>query len=109
MKTKLKKIVKFMLKLSALSCTFGIGAFILVWVLFPFPKERFDKWPVSPSVLDAKGRTFLSIVGPDDQWRLPIKLDEISPWVKMATVAVEDERFYNHFGVDPLAVIRAAV
>jgi penicillin-binding protein 1C len=107
MKTKLKKIFKFILKFAAISGALGISAFLLAWEFFPFPVERLDRWPVSPSVLDAKGRPLLSIVGSDDQWRIPVKMDEISNWLKIATVAVEDERFYNHFGVDPLAVLRA--
>lgn len=37
-----------------------------------------------------------------------VPLDSMSPWLIQATIAVEDERFYSHFGVDPLAVIRAA-
>lgn len=108
MKRKLKRIFKFTLLLCVISGALGISAFTLAWVLFPFPVERLEKWPVSPSILDVKGRSLLSIVGSDDQWRLPVKMDEISNWLKLATVAVEDERFYNHFGVDPLAVMRAA-
>ncbi len=109
MKRKLKRIFKFILLLFAISGVLGLCIFMLAWSLFPFPIERLEKWPVSPSVLDVKGRPLLSIVGSDDQWRLPLKMEEISNWLKLATVAVEDERFYNHCGVDPLAVLRAAV
>ena len=38
-----------------------------------------------------------------------IPLDRMSPWIQKAMVAVEDERFYEHQGVDVLSVIRAAV
>ncbi|MCL2818374.1 MAG: transglycosylase domain-containing protein [Actinomycetia bacterium] len=38
-----------------------------------------------------------------------VPLDEMSPWVRKAIVAVEDERFYEHNGVDPQSVVRAAV
>jgi penicillin-binding protein 1C len=83
-------------------------AFILAWVLLPFPTERLEKWSVSPTVLDVNNRPLLSIVGSDDQWRCPVRLNEMSDWLKLATIAVEDERFYSHFGVDPLAILRAA-
>ena len=35
------------------------------------------------------------------------KLSEIPAHVKQAVMAVEDERFYKHFGIDPEAVLRA--
>lgn len=49
----------------------------------------------------------LCIVGPDEQWRYPVSLQDVSPWLIQATIAVEDERFYRHPGVDPAAVVRA--
>lgn len=48
-----------------------------------------------------------SIVGPDEQWRYPVRMAEVSPWLVQATIAVEDERFYHHPGVDPAAIVRA--
>lgn len=41
--------------------------------------------------------------------RDPIDLDQISPYVLHATVATEDERFYEHGGFDILGIVRAAV
>ena len=45
---------------------------------------------------------------PWDQWRLPVPLAQISPWLIKATLALEDERFELHPGVDPIAVLRAS-
>ena len=103
------KLMKLSLKAMGIVTVVCVGMFILTWWLCPFPIERLDKWPVSPTVLDSHGRPLLSIVGSDDQWRHPIRLDQMSPWLKSATIAVEDERFYRHIGVDPFAVVRAAV
>ena len=41
--------------------------------------------------------------------REPVKLDQISPFMQNAIVAIEDERFYEHGGVDPKGLIRAFV
>ncbi|MBR3689931.1 MAG: transglycosylase domain-containing protein, partial [Eggerthellaceae bacterium] len=41
--------------------------------------------------------------------RDPVTLDQISPLVLKGTVATEDERFYDHNGVDLMGVARAAV
>jgi len=97
-----------MLKVMSLMTALSLGVFFSIWLLLPFPAERLEKWAVSPTISDVNDRPILSIVGPDDQWRYPIRLDQMSPWLKQATIAVEDERFYRHIGIDPLAVVRAA-
>jgi len=39
--------------------------------------------------------------------RVPVPLEKIPEHVQKAFVAVEDERFYRHHGVDPRAIVRA--
>ena len=39
--------------------------------------------------------------------RIDVDKSEISPYVLEGTVATEDERFYNHSGIDPVGIIRA--
>ena len=41
--------------------------------------------------------------------RLPLSLSEVPPALIQAVIAVEDQRFYNHFGVDPMGIARALV
>ncbi|NDW05211.1 transglycosylase domain-containing protein [Jiella pacifica] len=38
-----------------------------------------------------------------------VSLDEMSPYIPEAVIAIEDRRFYDHFGVDPLGIVRAFV
>ena len=40
--------------------------------------------------------------------RIPVALDQVSPLMRAATIAAEDQRFEHHPGVDPLAMLRAA-
>ncbi|GKW39198.1 peptidoglycan glycosyltransferase/peptidoglycan DD-transpeptidase MrcA [Pectobacterium carotovorum] len=40
--------------------------------------------------------------------RIPLKLDQIPPELVHAFIATEDSRFYDHHGVDPVGIIRAA-
>ena len=54
---------------------------------------------------DAMGREWF----PLDEQRLDVPFEQISTNFKDAVVAVEDHRYYLHFGVDPIAVTRAAV
>jgi len=40
--------------------------------------------------------------------RIPLKYEEIPPNVKNAILAVEDARFYDHIGIDPIRILGAA-
>ena len=44
-----------------------------------------------------------------DEQRHDVSLDEISPDLQHAVVAVEDRRFYHHPGIDPIGLGRAVV
>jgi penicillin-binding protein 1A len=52
-----------------------------------------------------------SVLGaiPAERNRTPVTRDQISPWVGQATVAIEDRRFYQHGGIDPVGILRAIV
>ena len=39
--------------------------------------------------------------------RIPLKYDEIPPLMRNAILAVEDARFYDHVGIDPIRIIGA--
>jgi penicillin-binding protein 1B len=41
------------------------------------------------------------------QERRVVKLAEVPPLVVKAILAIEDERFYHHYGIDPVALLRA--
>jgi penicillin-binding protein 1A len=40
--------------------------------------------------------------------RIPLKYEEIPPVLKNAILAVEDVRFYDHIGIDPIRILGAA-
>ena len=46
---------------------------------------------------------------PDDKYRLYTPLDEISPYVRHATILYEDRFFKYHPGVNPVALARATI
>ena len=46
---------------------------------------------------------------PAERNRTPVARGQISPWVARATVAIEDRRFYQHGGIDPVGIMRAVV
>lgn len=90
---------------AAISASIAI-ALPLLFRLAPFPARALDR-PTSILVTDRSGTTLLKAVGSDDQWREPIALADMGPWIAAATIATEDERFYSHGGIDPIAITRA--
>ena len=50
-----------------------------------------------------------SVPIPAEQNRQPVALDQMSPLLAQATVAIEDRRFYSHSGIDYEGIVRAAV
>jgi penicillin-binding protein 1A len=61
--------------------------------------------PQSVYLLDSQGRLFASLRAPQDVE--PVPSAKIPQVLKNAVVAAEDERFFAHRGVDPLALVRA--
>ncbi len=47
--------------------------------------------------------------GTDNEARRPISLDDLPSHVPQAVLAMEDARFYEHRGIDPLGVLRAVM
>lgn len=76
-------------------------------VLFPPPLARVRD--VSPVVLDRNGEWLMAFTTRQGTWRLEARLDEIDPEFQRRLITIEDERFWFHPGVDPIALTRATV
>ena len=61
------------------------------------------------TVLAADGRMLEMRLNSDGRWREKVMLHEIDPDLVAAMLAYEDRRFYSHVGVDPIAILRAAL
>jgi penicillin-binding protein 1A len=44
---------------------------------------------------------------PAEKNRQPVKLNDVSTWMRRATIAIEDRRFYQHSGIDVEGIARA--
>jgi len=58
-------------------------------------------------IYDIKGRLLTTVH--DEANRKVVPLEEISPNLKRAVLAIEDSHFYQHLGINPNSVIRALV
>ncbi len=81
--------------------------FTVLWYAYPLPKGMLNPGPNGAMALNAHRGVLLDVTARDEMRRLPVSLDEVSPWIPKALVAGEDARFYRHMGIDPLSVIGA--
>ena len=90
--------------------TLGILAVALwiTWLLLPKPELLPPGAEFSHVVLDRDGRVLFLSLTRDGKYRLPVKLDDISPELLNATLEMEDRRFFSHHGADPRSLLRAA-
>lgn len=58
---------------------------------------------------DRNGEMLYEMIDPNAGRRTYTKLENISPYVLAATIAIEDKEFYNHPGFDILALTRAMI
>lgn len=89
-----------------------LASVILIWVstleipdLSSFEDRRILQ---STKIYDKTGEILLYDLHQDVK-RTIVPFEGISRHLKNATVAIEDERFYSHFGIDLKAIVRAAV
>ena len=82
----------------------AIGAYISA--LGPAPLGRHLEY--SHVVLDRNGHLLRAYATSEGRWRLPATVEDVDPRFLKLLFAYEDKRFYEHDGVDPLALLRAA-
>ncbi len=74
--------------------------------LFPPDLSRYHDR--STEVVDGNGRLLRAFTTADGKWRLKTSVDDVDPLYLGLLKAYEDRRFDSHWGVDPLAAVRAA-
>jgi penicillin-binding protein 1A len=68
------------------------------WAVYKLRRGVGDTWFYS-----ADGKPWFRM----DEQRRDVPLEEISPDLQHAVIAIEDHRFYHHVGIDPIGVSRA--
>jgi penicillin-binding protein 1C len=79
--------------------------FLLLNVFFPLA----DNVDYSVMITDAEGKVINGYLTKDEKWRMKTELNEISPLLRQTIIAKEDQYFYHHPGINPLAVARALI
>lgn len=107
MKKILLKILIFTISISFLGAVFGVG--LIAYFSYDLPKisSLSDYRPAIPSQILAKDGTVLAEIGKEK--RYIVQVENIPQFVIDAFLSAEDDKFYEHSGVDYLGVFRALV
>ncbi|MDR1472536.1 MAG: penicillin-binding protein 1C [Synergistaceae bacterium] len=72
-----------------------------------FILEDVKNYDSSGIALDREGNVINVSLSAADEWCMPISLDNMGRWLPIAVTAIEDKRFYEHRGMDAMAILRA--
>jgi membrane peptidoglycan carboxypeptidase len=76
------------------------------WENLPADLPLDDPLPQRIELRDANGERYATLFSEN---RVPVELDQVSPNLIAAVLATEDDRFYDHNGIDVTGTVRAAV
>lgn len=108
-KRRILSALKYTLLASLVLGFVGTGAFLLWAATLKMPSlESVEQRRVEQStkIFDRSGEVLLYDLHADVK-RTIVPIEEISRNIKNATVAIEDDRFYEHYGIEPTAILRA--
>lgn len=76
-------------------------------VYFSDKPDLLGKIPFAGMILDSKGQLLKASLSEDEKYRIYIPLEKVAPFAVECLLAYEDRHFYQHPGVNPLAMLRA--
>lgn len=93
----------------------GGVVFVLVKVLpllrnLPSPEELTagnERFEVATQLYDRNGVKLYDLY--EDERRVPVSLADLPVYVGQASIAIEDKKFYQHHGFDPIGIVRAFI
>lgn len=97
----------FLLLIGAAGVSLGLG--VVSGILEETPEvEQISIAPsgVSTTVYDSEGNEIEKLVASGSN-RIPVTLDKVPDCLQKAFVSIEDERFYEHNGIDTKGILRA--
>ncbi|MGH3078780.1 MAG: PBP1A family penicillin-binding protein [Gaiellaceae bacterium] len=103
-KRRLAALLAVLLVLAGLSFTFGLVRAVASEI--PALDPAAQRSEVDTVVYASNGRTVLAVLRGDES-RVLVETDEIAPIMRQAIVSVEDQRFFDHKGIDVRGIGRA--
>jgi penicillin-binding protein 1A len=82
---------------------------VVVWVGAHLPPIQSLEIPKRPPTIQIVGMDGSVLAQRGEMAGANIALKDLPPYLPKAFIAIEDRRFYSHYGIDPLGIARAAV
>jgi penicillin-binding protein 1A len=82
---------------------------VVVWVGAHLPAIQSLEIPKRPPTIQIVGRDGSVLASRGEMSGANVALKDLPPYLPKAFIAIEDRRFYSHYGIDPLGIARAAV
>jgi penicillin-binding protein 1A len=82
---------------------------VVVWVGAHLPAIQSLEIPKRPPTIEIVGLDGGVLAQRGEMAGANVPLKDLPPYLPKAFIAIEDRRFYSHYGIDPLGILRAAV
>jgi penicillin-binding protein 1A len=82
---------------------------VMVWVGAHLPPIQSLEIPKRPPTIQIVGMDGSVLATRGEMAGTNVSLKDLPPYLPKAFIAIEDRRFYSHYGVDPFGIARAAV
>ena len=82
---------------------------VVVWVGAHLPAIQSLEIPKRPPTIQITGFDGSVLASRGEMPGANVALKDLPPYLPKAFIAIEDRRFYSHYGIDPVGIARAAV
>src|SRR3954466_9067225 len=82
---------------------------VVIWVGAHLPAIQSLEIPKRPPTIQITGVDGSLLASRGEMPGANVALNDLPPYLPKAFIAIEDRRFYSHYGVDPVGIARAAV
>ncbi|MBR1090591.1 penicillin-binding protein 1A [Bradyrhizobium manausense] len=82
---------------------------VVIWVGAHLPPIQSLEIPKRPPTIQIVGMDGSLLAQRGEMAGANVALKDLPPYLPKAFIAIEDRRFYSHFGIDPVGILRALV
>lgn len=86
-----------------------VGSVLLLATALIMRPVRLTEYPATLHICDNSGASLRTVLDKSDIRCEPVELRAMGEWLPKALIAAEDKRFYQHCGIDLIALTRAVV
>ena len=105
-RSALRRLIYWSLVLALWALIAAVGT--IAFAVSTLPPIQTLEVPKRPPTIEIVGTDGRPLITRGEMSGTDISIKELPPYLPRAFVAIEDRRFFSHFGIDPIGLIRAA-